>query len=342
MQYNGKYNFFNNRNIKNYFISDEDRKVSIDDIIIPNKILEKTINIPSKYEERIEIISDIIVKNRKNNKPVILFTGAHLIKNGLSLIIIDLIKHDILTLVAGNGATAIHDFELAMVGQTGENVPKALEKGQFGMSFVFDYLNAAISLGNKYKLGFGETLGKMICECPFSNEVFERINENKILNKFLFPKVSIIVACYEKNIPFTVHVGIGTDVIDQHQNFDGEAKGGCSGRDFLIFVKEIENFYGGGVFLNVGSAITGPEVLLKATSMVANIGKPPLGIVTADFDLRKESSTKINDESAQYYYRDQKSIVHRIPDAFNGIGFYIEGDQKVTIPLLYKKIMSKL
>jgi hypothetical protein len=157
------------------------------------------------------------------------------------------------------------------------------------------------------------------------------------------PLASVLSACYENEVPFTVHVGIGTDVTDQHPSFDGEAKGGCSGRDFLIYTNEIAKLTNGGVLLNIGSAVTGPEVLLKAVSMAANTGNVPNNIITADFDLRDHEPEAMSDESSEgYYFRDQKSVVTRIPRAFNGKGFYIQGDQKQTFSLLYKKIIEGL
>ena len=160
---------------------------------------------------------------------------------------------------------------------------------------------------------------------------------------WLYPHISVLAACYENNVPFTVHAGIGTDVIDQHPSFDGCAKGACSAADFLIFTQMITKLTNGGVILNIGTAVTGPEVLLKAFSMAANVGKKPARIITADFDLRLYRPEDMADESTQcYYFRDQKSIVTRIPDAFDGKGFYIRGNQKQTFTCLYKKIIENL
>jgi hypothetical protein len=143
-------------------------------------------------------------------------------------------------------------------------------------------------------------------------------------------------------VPFTVHAGIGTDVIDQHPTFDGQAKGGCSGRDFLLYTQAVTNLCAGGIVLNIGSAVTGPEVLLKAVSMAANVGKAPRDILTVDFDLRRYDPGQMTDEAAQgYYFRDQKSIVTRIPQAFGGRGLYIQGDQRVTFPSLYREILRR-
>jgi len=247
------------------------------------------------------------------------------------------------TLVAGNGATSIHDFELALIGETSENVPAALDKGQFGMAYEFAYINMALSVGNQQKLGLGESLGRMIVDEAFQRQLFALMAKEGSVTKFRHPEVSVLAACYRRGIPFTVHVGIGTDVIDQHPSFDGQAKGGCSGRDFLIYTNEVTKLTKGGVVLNIGSAVTGPEVLLKAVSMAANVGAVPHGILTVDFDLREHEPKQMSDESAQgYYFRDQKSVVTRIPQAFGGRGLYIGGDQKKTFPFLYRTIIEAL
>jgi len=342
--YRGKYSIFDTAKLKTYSLKDRTSRVSLTDMVQLGDALKNEFNISEDAKNKIDGIASEIIAARKAAKPVILFTGAHLVKNGLGLIVIDLIKRNILTLLAGNGATAIHDFELALFGQTSENSLQALREHRFGMSYEFGYVNAAIMLGNKNKLGLGESLGRLICEDSFRNEAFSEFMEktgNLLLKKFLYPQVSLSASCYRKNIPFTVHVGIGTDVIDQHKNFNGEAKGGCSARDFLIYTKEVTKLTRGGVILNIGSAVTGPEVFLKAAAMAANSGNPPDNIVTADFDIREERTDKMTDESSQfYYYRDQKSIVVRLPQAFNGSGYYIFGNQKQTIPYLYKKIIE--
>jgi len=302
-----------------------------------------TIDLPEKTCSDIETLAREIVSSRKSDKPVVLFTGAHLIKNGLGPLLSDLVRRGLVTLVAGNCATAIHDFELALIGQTSENVPDALGKGRFGMAYEFAYINCALSIGNKYKLGCGESLGRMMCDEDFRKEVLALTGKVNSAPSFICPLASVLSACYENEVPFTVHVGIGTDVTDQHPSFDGQAKGGCSGRDFLIYTNEIAKLTNGGVLLNIGSAVTGPEVLLKAVSMAANAGNVPNNIIAADFDLRDHEPEAMSDESSEgYYFRDQKSVVTRIPQAFNGKGFYIQGDQKQTFPLLYKKILEGL
>jgi len=343
MKYDGKYKVFDLNRIQTYPLSTRSSKVTLDDLIRPADVDNLVVDLPEKTCSDIETIARAIVSSRRTEKPVVFFAGAHLIKNGLGPLLADLVRRGLVTLVAGNCATAIHDFELALIGQTSENVPDALGKGRFGMAYEFAYINCVLSIGNKYKLGFGESLGKMMFEKDFRNKVAALVGEVNSPPGFGYLQASVLAACYENDIPFTVHVGIGTDVTDQHPSFDGQAKGGCSGRDFLIYTNEITKFTDGGVLLNVGSAVTGPEVLLKAVSMAANAGNVPNNIITADFDLRDYSSDAMSDESSQgYYYRDQKSIVTRIPQAFAGKGFYIQGNQKQTFPFLYKKILEGL
>ena len=343
MDYNGRYNVFDTARIDTYPLSTRTNKVTLKDLIWPADVDNLAIDLPDSTRGDIETITQAIVSARKTDAPVVLFTGAHLIKNGLGPLLAELVNRGVFTLVAGNCATAIHDFELALIGQTSENVPDALGKGRFGMAYEFAYINGAISVGNECKLGFGETLGKMICDEDFRKQILSNVAKDDLLRKFLHPEVSVLATCYEHDTPFTVHIGIGTDVTDQHPSFDGQAKGGCSGRDFLIYTNEIAKLVNGGVLLNIGSAVVGPEVLLKAISMAANTGNIPNNIITADFDLRAHDPGAMSDESSEgYYFRDQKSVVTRIPDAFAGKGFYIQGSQKQTFPLLYKKIMEKL
>ena len=343
MDYQGRYKIFNPADIKTYPLSERTNKVTIDDVLPPAQAAQQKITLPDDITRQITSLAREIVTRRHKKQPVIFFTGAHLIKNGLGLLLVELVKRNMLTLVAGNGALAIHDFEMALIGQTSEFVPQALEKGQFGMAYEFGYINNALALGNKYQLGLGETLGKMIIDESFRNEVLSNIAREDSPRRFSHPQLSVLAACYEKNIPCTIHVGIGADVIDQHESFNGQAKGGCSGRDFLIYTNEITQLTAGGVILNVGSAVTGPEILLKAVSMAANTHKVPNDILTADFDLRTYKPDDMTDESsAGYYFRDQKSIVTRVPNAFEGKGMYIRGDQNQTIVMLYQKIMELL
>ncbi|MBS3742526.1 MAG: hypothetical protein KGY74_10430 [Candidatus Cloacimonetes bacterium] len=182
---------------------------------------------------------------------------------------------------------------------------------------VQDFLNPESCKKNKYK---GLDKGYSI-HCPYAEK-------------------SIIYNAYKENIPVTVHATIGTDIIDQHINFSAEAKGKTSGFDFDIFVHEVTKLNDGGIFLNVGTAVTGPEVLLKAVSMVANAKYKINHLNTADFDLRSVPVTFPDNSKENYYYRDFKSVVTRIPPSFGGEGIYIQGNHTQTIPALYKAVES--
>jgi hypothetical protein len=343
MPFRSKYEMFDLNQIRTYSLRTRKNKVKFAHLVFPDSVERFVFDVPEAIRTMIERLAEAIISHRNEGKPVVLFTGAHLIKNGFAPLIVDLLRRNLLTLVAGNSATAIHDFELALIGETSEDVPDALGKGLFGMAFEFAYINTALSLGDTYQLGYGESLGKMICDRAFRDKVLSLAAHENSPTSFAHPEVSVLANCYQRDIAFTVHAGIGVDVIDQHPSFDGRAKGGCSGRDFLMFTQEMTKFTVGGVVINVGSAVHGPEVLLKAISMAANIGKAPHAIVAADFDLRDYNPQNIKDEtSAGYYYRDQKSIVTRIPNAFQGTGFYIQGDQKQTVPLLYQSIIKRL
>ncbi|MEN6335321.1 MAG: hypothetical protein ABFE01_13815 [Phycisphaerales bacterium] len=343
MEYEGRYKAFDAGRVKTYPLATRGNKVKLGDLVLPKHVSEKEFDVSQEVRRDVQAVAEAIVAARREGKPVILFTGAHLIKNGMGPLLVDLVERDCLTLVAGNGATSIHDFELALVGETSENVPAALDKGLFGMAYEFAYINMALSVGNQQKLGYGETLGRVICDESFRKQVLKLAAKPGSPTQFAHPEVSVLAACYRKGVPFTVHVGVGVDVIDQHPSFDGQAKGGCSGRDFLLYTNEICKLTKGGVVLNIGSAVTGPEVLLKAVSMAANVGSVPQGILTADFDLREHKARQMTDEAAQgYYFRDQKSVLTRIPEAFGGRGLYIQGDQKQTVPLLYREIIKGL
>lgn len=342
MKYFSKYTGFDAGAIKTYPLVTRANRVKLEHLIWPQAMAQFMPDLPAATQTQIEALAREMVRCQRENKPIVLFTGAHLIKNGLAPLIIELVQRKFLTLVAGNTAAAIHDFELALIGETSENVPDAVGQGLFGMASEFAFINAALKLGDHYQLGLGETLGKMICELEYRQEVIASLNlRNAVV--FKHPEASLLASCYHCEIPFTIHATIGTDVIDQHPSFSARAKGGCSGRDFLIFVDAIAKFTEGGIFVNIGSAVTGPEVFLKAISMVTNVGKKPGRLLCADFDLRAVGLEQLMDENAAgYYFRDQKSVIHRIPSAFGGRGIYIQGNQKQTVPFLFKKIIDIL
>ncbi|HCO94272.1 MAG TPA: hypothetical protein DIU00_10020, partial [Phycisphaerales bacterium] len=190
MEYDGKYDAFDLGKVSTYQLSTRSNKVTLDDLVRPEDIDDLAVELPETKCSDIETVAREIVSCREAGKPVVIFTGAHLIKNGLGLLLADLVKRNLVTLVAGNCATAIHDFELALIGQTSENVPDALSKGRFGMAYEFAYLNYAISVGNEYKLGLGESLGRTICDEDFHREVLALTPKGNLPDTFAHPEVS--------------------------------------------------------------------------------------------------------------------------------------------------------
>ncbi len=329
MDYKGRYKAFDFSRIKTYPLAKRKSKVGKEELLRPG-------NIPAAAGTKadapdLRAVADAVKAARTGGKPVILFTGAHIIKNGFGPLLCDLMGRKLVTLVAINAAAAIHDLELALAGVTSEDVPDALPRGEFGFAAeTARLINGAFSEGERRKIGAGEALGGLVSgeEMPAKTEFPHR-------------ELSVLAAGHARGIPVTMHAGIGTDVIDSHASFDGAAKGGCSGRDFAIFCAEVEAMKKGGVFLNIGSAVTGPEVFLKACSMAANVGNAPTGVVTAVFDFQPADPADVDDESKPgYYRRDVKSVVVRIPAAFNGKGYYIQGDHASTVPALYELLVG--
>ncbi len=322
-KYRGSFEAFDLSRVRTYPIAERPNKVALADLM---RTSADAVSRPPCSGE-IAAVAAAVRNARSAGQPVIWFMGAHPVKLGLSPLVIDLMERGFLTHVAGTGATAIHDFELALIGETSENVPNALPDGRFGMAReTGELINAALCEGWRRGLGFGESLGRLILGESMPRAV-----------PFQHPEISVLAAGVRLRIPVTVHVGIGTDIIDQHPGFDGAAKGGTSGFDFLVYAASVAKLTGGGVVLNVGSAVTGPEVLLKAVSMAANVGRAPERIVTANFDLRPvEPSDACDEDKHAYYFRDNKSVVTRIPEAFGGVGHYIRGHFRDTLPGLHR------
>lgn len=317
-----QYNTFDVARIGTYSIYRRENRTEVDTLVLPKGLTGK----PSKDSE-IAFLAQETYRCWKSGYPVIIMTGAHLIKNGLSPLLIDLVKRKIPHLVAVNGACPIHDTELALCGGTSEKVVEALPRGEFGFADeTAQIVNTAYREAHKRRMGAGETLGALLSgDVAFNPEY-----------TFPFREYSLFYNAYKEAIPVTIHAGIGTEIVDQHPNACFEAKGYACGLDFSIFSQMMTTLVEGGVVINIGDAVTHPEVLLKSVSMAANIGKSPRGIVTAVFDLFDIDLNDINDEEQPgYYRRDIKSIVVRIPQAFGGRGIYIRGNQKETFVEFY-------
>ncbi|MDZ7393175.1 MAG: hypothetical protein ONB25_09825 [candidate division KSB1 bacterium] len=249
---------------------------------------------------------------RRRQLPVIAMMGAHVIKCGLSPVIIDLLRSEVLTCVALNGAGAIHDVELAYWGQTSEDVAEGLLDGTFGMAReTGEILNGAAKAAAGSDMGFGEALGRHITS-----------------DKPPYQHLSILAAGYEQDVPVTVHVAIGTDIVHQHPTADGAAIGEASFSDFRLFAAQVGTLTEGGVVLNFGSAVILPEVFLKALTVARNLGLPAFGFVTANFDMIQ-------------HYRPRVNVVER-PTQGSGKGYQFVGHHEIMIPLFAAAIKERL
>jgi hypothetical protein len=258
----------------------------------------------------------------------ILLMGAHVIKARASRYVIDLLERGFLTHIAMNGAGAIHDYELARIGATTESVARYIQSGEFGLWRETGELNDIIREAAEMSLGLGENLGRHI-----------------ETGDFPYKDTSIFAAAYRLSVPVTVHVGIGYDIIHEHPNCDGAATGAASYRDFLIFAKAVEGLEGG-VLLDFGSAIMGPEVYLKALSMARNVaireGRTIKHFATAVFDLvpiRGDIHHELPKSDPGYYFRPHKTILVRTV-ADGGESFYFCGDHRATVPALRRALLE--
>ena len=266
---------------------------------------------------------------RKNGAACLLMMGAHVIKMGVSRHIIDLLERGWITHIAVNGAGAIHDYELARIGATTESVARYIRSGEFGLWEETGLLNDWAREAADGRLGLGENVGRRI-----------------IVESYPHRDVSIFAKAYELSIPVTVHIGMGYDIIHQHPNCDGGALGTASYRDFLVYTRTIENLEGG-VMLNFGSAIMGPEVYLKALAMARNVarqeGREIRNFTTAVFDLVPIGGNyhkELPKTDPGYYFRPHKTILVRTVED-GGKSYYICGDHRAAFPALRRAILKE-
>ncbi len=256
-------------------------------------------------------VVDSVVLARNNNKHVVLGMGAHPIKVGISPVIIDLMKRGIITALATNGACIIHDFEMSLIGRTSEDVAKEILSGSFGMAKETGaYLNNAIKKGIKDGKGIGESVGEMIYK-----------------GKFRFKEQSLFGNAFNMNIPATVHVAIGTDIIHMHPETDGKAIGAGSLTDFKILASVVSNLEGG-VYINLGSAVILPEVFLKALTLARNLGYKVENITTVNMDFIQ-------------HYRPSMNVLHR-PTLNKGNSYALTGHHEIMFPLLAAAIIERM
>ncbi|MCX6627450.1 MAG: hypothetical protein NTW28_07460 [Candidatus Solibacter sp.] len=254
----------------------------------------------------------------------ILMMGAHVLRGGVNRHIIDLIERGFIDHIAMNGAGAIHDYELARFGATTESVDRYIRSGEFGLWRETGELNEWIREAATESLGLGENVGRRIDASDYAHR-----------------ELSVFAAAWRAGVPVTVHAGIGYDIIHEHPNCDGAALGAASYRDFLIFARTVERLEGG-VLLNFGSAIMGPEVYLKALAMARNVahqeGRAIRHFTTAVFDLVAilgDYHKELPKTDPGYYFRPQKTMLVRTV-ADGGESFYFRGEHRATLPALWR------
>jgi hypothetical protein len=251
-----------------------------------------------------------ILDARRKGKPVLVGMGAHVVKVGLSPILIDLAERGAVTALALNGACAVHDFELAVAGYTSEDVEAQLSEGDFGMAEETGrVLNDAVIDGVRRGVGFGRAVGERLLDMAPPHLA-----------------QSLLAACARLNVPCTVHVAVGTDIVHMHPRCDGAAVGAATYHDFRLLAAIVADLGDGGVYLNVGSAVLLPEVFLKALTLSRNLGHRVQDFTTANFDFIQ-------------HYRPTQNVVRR-PVAKGGRGYALTGHHELLVPLLAAAVIE--
>lgn len=303
--------------VKTYPLQDRINKVSVQDFAtLPESEINLSpflASLPNilKGQDFLALVDDIVTAYR-NKKPVIVMMGGHVIKCGLTPLLIDLVKRGVITGFAFNGASSIHDFEIALIGETSEDVSAYIQTGQFGMwEETGQLMNEAIQRAADTGIGMGEALGKQLVEMDAPYNAY-----------------SLLAAGVQHDVPITVHVAIGTDIIHQHPSANGAAIGAASFTDFRLLTTLVTDLEGGGVVLNLGSAVILPEVFLKALTIARNLGWTVSHFTTANFDMTQQ-------------YRPVENVVKR-PTEMGGKGYTFTGHHELMIPLLVQSINSRL
>lgn len=304
-------------NISTYELASRPSKVTVDDFAVPigeNDSLKSFLdNLPDILAvKHLREIAAQIRRAGELGKPVVWGIGGHVVKTGLAPILIDLMKRGLVSAIASNGSVLVHDTEIALVGFTSEDVDATLGKGDFGAAReTGEILNTAAKTGAKDGIGLGEAMGREISQKNPPNA-----------------DKSLLCQTYKHKIPFTAHLSIGADIGHFHSSCDGATLGATSHTDFKLFCSIVRELNGGGVYLNVGSAVTMPEIFLKAVTVVRNLGFPLEDFTTANFDFIQ-------------HYRPLTNVVRRPTANGAGRGFSITGHHEIIIPLLAAEILVK-
>jgi hypothetical protein len=312
-----KYETIDLTRVRTISIADRGSKVTLAQFGTPTKggkSFKRWLNaLPEQLAaERVKELATALRRSRTaKNRELVWMIGAHIVKCGLSLYFIELMKRGFISVLAMNGAAAIHDFEIACFGATSEDVPLNLAKGIFGFSKeTAEGIAEAVGEGVTGRLGLGEAVGAHLSTMRAPNRSY-----------------SLLAEAYRLGIPATIHVAIGTDILVQHPTFDGSKWGELSGRDFRILAARIEKLGRcGGVAINIGSAVIMPEVFLKAFSIARNLGASFEQITTCNLDMIQ-------------HYRPRENVLKR-PTSFGGTAISITGQHELLIPLLFSALFS--
>lgn len=276
--------------------------------------------------DNIALAAKALAAAKRHNASRVFLCGAHVLRSGVQRYLFDLMERGFVSVIALNGAGAIHDYELALIGATTESVARYIQDGRFGLWRETGRLNDIIHDGQAQGLGIGESVGREIAQGDYPHKEY-----------------SLFARAWELGIPVTVHVGVGYDIIHAHPNMDGAATGAASYRDFLIFTKILENLENGCV-CTFGSAVMAPEVFLKALSMVRNAaaqeGRTIQRFASLVCDLQKlgpDTAQEAPKNDARYYFRPWKTLLARTL-AQGGQSLYTQGRHEQTIPALWKAL----
>jgi hypothetical protein len=315
-----KYHIFDTTRLKIQPLSYRDHDLDLS--VIASISSQRQVN------KNLATVAEHIVSARRKDAAVIMMMGAHVIRAGMQRYLIDMMERGMITCLAMNGAGIIHDFELSLIGRTTENVARYIADGRFGLWRETGRINDIVNRAARRDMGLGEAVGKEILEGDFPHK-----------------DISLFAAAYRLEIPVTVHVGIGYDIVHEHPNCDGAAWGKTSYTDFLRFVGAMESLKNG-VVMNFGSAVMAPEIFLKALAMVRNIakqeGRKIDNFSTLVCDIKPLPATLHSEaerESPDYYFRPWKTMLVRSL-AGSGKSYYVQGEHGRTIPALWTAITN--
>ena len=306
---------FDLKKVKTYPLASRNSKVKLDDFARPlgdeaslGDFLESLPNVLAV--QTLRKITERMQRARDLQKPIIWGMGGHVIKTGLAPLIIDLMKRGFVSAIAANGSVLVHDAEIAMIGSTSEDVDATLSEGVFGgADETGRLLNDAAHAGANDQIGLGEAVGRSLSAMKPAHRDH-----------------SLLCAAYESKIPFTIHLTIGGDIAHFHPTADGSSLGATTHTDFRLLAELVRRMDGGGVYLNIGSAVVLPEVFLKCVTLVRNLGHPLTNITTANFDFIQS-------------YRPLTNVVRRPTSDGAGRGYSITGHHELMIPLLAAQIL---